>query len=71
MTLIVTLHQWLQVEVGQLTLASQSLTQVSTVWSNHSNQGDLDGDLAPVATGGGQTADLGLIVHNTDELSMV
>jgi len=37
MTLTVTLHQWLQVEVGQLTWASKSLTQVSSVWCNHSN----------------------------------
>jgi len=55
-----TLHQWLQVEVGQLTWASQSLTQVSSVWCNHSYQSYLDHDLAPVATGGGQTADLDL-----------
>ena len=65
MTLTVTLHQWLQVEVGQLTWASQSLTQVSSVWCNHSNQGDIDCDLAPVATDGGRTADLGLTVHYT------
>ena len=60
MTLTVTLHQWLQVEVGQLTWASQSLTQVSREWCNHSNQRYLDHDLAPVATGEGQTADLDL-----------
>jgi len=61
-TLTVTLHQWLQVDVGQLTWASQSLTQVSLVWCNHSNQDDLDCDLAPVAAGGCRTADLGLTV---------
>ena len=32
MTLTVTLHQWLQVEVGQLTWVSQSLTQVCAVF---------------------------------------
>jgi len=67
MTLIVTLHQWLQVEVGQLTWALQSLAQVSIVWCNHSNQDDLDCDLAPVATGGGRTAYMGLTVPHTGE----
>jgi len=33
-----------------------------SVWCNHSNQGDLDCDLAPVAAGGCRTADLGLTV---------
>jgi len=63
-TLNVTLHQWLQVEVRQLIWASQSLTQVSREWCNHSNQCDIDCDLAPVATAGGWTADLGLAVPN-------
>jgi len=66
-TLTVTLHQWLQVDVGQLTWASQSLTQVSSVWCNHSNHGDLDCDLAPMAAGGGWTAELGLTVPHTGE----
>ena len=62
MTLTVTLHQWLQVEVGQMTWASQSLTQVSSVWCNQGDQGDLDSDLASMAT---REAHLGLSVHHT------
>jgi len=71
MTLTVTLHQWLQVEVGQLTWASQSLTQVRSVWCNHSNQDDLDFDLAPLAAGGCRTADHGLTVAHPGEQFMV
>ena len=67
MTLTVTLHQWLQVEVGQLTWASQSLTQVRSAWCNHSNQDDLDCDLAQVTAGGCRTADLGLTVPHPGE----
>jgi len=71
MTLTVTLHQWLQVEVGQLTWASQSLAQVSSVWCNHSNQDDIDCDLASVVASGGRTADLGLQARHTGEQCMV